>query len=192
LSHEPSERRELSAQDVLLVHRFDERDQLPLPIARGARGDVHQAVGVGADEVQGALREPFADKLSTDRCPPTPRHPCVPGVRAAEHAYAQRHPSLGDQPQAFPEPFAPGIAEPDPIISAAAEQPRAFVRRELFFPRQAGSSLANADLVPLDLEGHERRDEIVDIGCAGQQHGERAGPVVVPPSPARGRLGFLP
>ncbi len=47
-------------------------------------------------------------------------------------------------------------------------------------------------LVPLDLVGDERRDQVVEVGARGEQDGHRAHPGVEPPAPAGGRLDRIP
>jgi hypothetical protein len=56
----------------------------------------------------------------------------------------------------------------------------------------ADRSLPDARLVPLDLEGDQRRNQVIDIRRAREQH--REGPVatVVPAPPAGGRLAVAP
>ena len=186
---------QLLAQDVVLGELLDERDELGLVLAGDAGDDVDQAVRVRADEVQRALGQPFDGQLGADRRPPAPGQPRVAGVAAAEHPHAQRQPPLADQPDPLAEPLAPGLAQAGPVGGAAAELAGALLRRDVrrvSCGRPAGGALPDPDLVPLDLEGHEGRHEVVDVGRAGQQHRERAGPAVVPvPAPGR-RLGLLP
>src|SRR5260370_12897338 len=46
-------------------------------------------------------------------------------------------------------------------------------------------------LVPLDLEGHQSRDQVVDVGWGGDEDGECVA-VLVPPAAAGWRLDSLP
>ena len=58
--------------------------------------------------------------------------------------------------------------------------------------RPVARAQPHAQLVPLDLVGDERGDEVVEVRRGGQQHGHRALAVVVPAPPAGGRLERRP
>ena len=124
--------------------------------------------------------------------PPAPRHPRVADLGAAQHPHAQVHPPLGDQAQALVEALAPGLAQAHPVVGRAAQRLGELLGRRLVVRRPAGGALAHAQLVPLDLEGDERRDQVVDVGGARRHDGERAVAAVVPAPAAGGGVDLLP
>ena len=199
-------------QDVVGRQRLDERDQLRLAFARDARRDVDEAVRVRGHKVERAFSAdgplatgvaatvPLAGslvrrlgpvELGLDRRPPAPGHPCVAGVAAAQHPDPDREVVPADHPQALVERRTPCLLEPMPVLGAAAEQPRAGLGVGLIPEFGGGTHDAQADLVPLDLVGDERWDQVVDIRGARDQHCERAVGADVPtPAARRGlRLG---
>ncbi len=173
---------------------LDEGHQLRLALARDAGDDVDQAVGVRADEVEGTLGETLDRELGADRRPPAPGQSRVAGVGAAEHAHPQRHPPLADQAHALAEPLTPSLEQAGPVLGAPTKLARALLGRDVGRARRRPSrgALADADLVPLDLERDERRHQVVDVRGAGQQHRERPAAAVVPAAPAGGGLRLLP
>ena len=179
----------------MLVHGLHEADKLVLTLARHPRGDVDQAVCVGGHEVDRALGQAFPRDLGAHRRPPAPGHPGIAGMGAAEHPHAQRKVLACDQGQARREVLAPRLAQSRPVLGAAAQLARALLGRGIrrrFGIGPAGGALAHADLVPLDLECHQGRHEVIHVRRARQQHAERAFAVVVPAPAPRRRLGLLP
>ena len=157
-----------------------------LTLARDAGGDVHQAMGVGGDEVERTLAAATGQRASSvavsarsaraplDRSPPAARHARVAGVGAAEHAHAERQVLLADQRAAARRSAAPdsrAAASPRRCHRAAGRRCRRPGPRRARRPRRRRRS---ADLVPLDLVGDQRRHEVVDVRRAGQQHRERS------------------
>src|SRR3954467_2619689 len=106
----------------------------------------------------------------------------------------RRQAPLADLPQLRPERLTPRVAQPQPVVDRAAERRRALLGVGLAVGAvgRAGGADALVDLVPLDLEGDERRHEVVDVRRAREQDGERVAAAVVPAAPARGRLDRLP
>ena len=183
---------ELRAQDVVLGQRLDELDEHVLALARHPRRDVHEAVRVRADEVERAVHEPLLGERVVHGGPPAARHARVAHLRAAQHPHAQVHAPVGHQRQPLAEALAPRAAQARPVLRRPAEHLRALVRGRVVVGRPARRALTHADLVPLDLEGHERGDQVVHVGGAGEQHRVRAVAGVVPAAPAGGRVGLLP
>src|SRR5438270_467460 len=60
------------------------------------------------------------------------------------------------------------------------------------FGVQAGVAQRPVELVPLDLEADQRRQEVVDVGRRREEHGQRARAVVVPGAAPGRRLDPLP
>ena len=94
--------------------------------------------------------------------------------------------------QALAELVAPGTLQAAPVLGGAAERIGALVRGGLVVRRPARRALAHADLVPLDLEGHQGRDQVVHVRRTREQHGVRAVAGVVPAAPPGGRVRLLP
>ncbi len=187
-----AERGQLLAEDVVLGQSLDELDQALLALARHPGRDVHQAVRVRADEVHRRAGQPVRGQLVVHGRPPAARHPRVADLRAAQHAHAQVHPLLGDQPQALVEALAPSRAQARPVVRRAAQRLGALLGRRLVLRRPAGRALANAQLVPLDLERYQRGNEVVHVGRARQQHGVHPVTAVVPAPPARRGVRLVP
>ena len=126
------------------------------------------------------------------RLPPSPRHARVAHLRAAEHPHAQVHALVGDQLEARHEALAPGLAQAPPVVRRPAQHLRALLGGRLVVRRPARGALAHAQLVPLDLEGDERRDQVVHVRGARDQDRVRAVAGVVPAPPPRRRVDLLP
>ena len=187
-----AERGELGAQVVGPV-ALDPRGDLVLAPAGGARQQVGHRVRVGGDEVHRPVVERLLGHRAADRRPPAPRHARVADRRAAEHAHAQVQPLRRHPLQPRHVVLAPGLGELEPVVLGAAEHRGALggIGR-LALPRPVGGAQPQAQLVPLDLVGDERRDQVVEVGRRGEQHRHRPGAVVVPAPPPGGRLERRP
>src|SRR5205823_2489097 len=135
---------------------------LRLEAAGDAAEHVDQAVDVRRHEVDGRLGQTQLLDRPLDRLPPAARAPGVADVRAAHHAHRQ----LGLVPagvrQGGLEVVAPRVPEPAPVVLAGL--------RGDAYPLGVGADLAYGavQLVPLDLEGHQRGYEVVDVGGGGE------------------------
>ena len=183
---------QLLGQDVALGQGLHEVDERLLALAGDAGGDVHQAVRIRADEVHRRVAEALLGEGVVDRVPPAPGHARVADLRSAQHPNAEVHAPLGDQPHAFLEAVAPRLAQPFPVVRRAAESLGAGLGRRLALRWPARRPLAHADLVPLDLERHERGDQVVHVRGARQQHRVCAVARVVPAAPPRRGVGLVP
>ena len=171
-----------------LLHELHEH---VLALARHTGREVHQAVRVRADEVERPLHQPAAPRASVHRPPPVARHPreARPACRPASAAACS---------SAGPEISWSRGMKRRPTPRAAAPSPRASAQRlralSSFGRGRAASPprAAHAELVPLDLEGHQGRDQVVDVRGARDEHGMRAVAGVEPASPPRGRVHLLP
>ncbi len=186
-----AERVELSTQDVALRQLLDERHQLILALARHAGRNVHDRVRVRADEVDRPVGQLLGHELRAHGSPPAPRQPRVADVRAAEHPHPQRQLVAGHERHPLGELRAPCLPQARPVVRLAAELRGALLGSHAL-DRPAGGTHALTDLVPLDLERHQRRDEVVDVRHGGKQHRERPVASVVPAPAPRGRLGLRP
>ena len=177
--------------EVGVVGAVDPLGDLPLALARGAGEQVDDRVRVGGDEVERAVLEALLGERRAHRPPPAARHARVADGAAAEHPHAQVQPALVDVAHPLGEALAPGAAQPRPVLLRAAERGRALGRRGRVGQAVGGAQL-HAQLVPLDLVGDERGDQVVEVGARREQHRERALAVVEPAAPAGGRLERVP
>ncbi len=161
-----------------------------LVLARRVGDEVDHRVGVGGDEVDRPVAEPLLLHRRAHRRPPAAGHARVAGLRAAEHPDPQVEPRARDLVEERRE-VAPRLADPHPVLGRAAERVRAG-RRVGIAGRALGRAQRRVQLVPLDLVGDERRDQVVEVGRRRQQHRHRALVAVEPPAPAGGRLDRLP
>ena len=172
--------------------RLDERDELVLAVARHAGRDVDDRVRVRADEVQRAGRSAPRPRADRARAPTSAasaaRSRCACRRASARAATACRRPPAPSARRTAP-PRPPSAA---PSRSAWPPSSAAQVSGVMALDRPARRALALADLVPLDLERHQRRHEVVDVRRAREQHRERAVGALVPAPPARRRLGLGP
>ena len=129
------------------------------------------------------------------RRPPAPRHAArsrpsePPSIRTRR--FRRRSPICSSR---VAERLAPRLRELRP--SRPPPRPARPRTRPASGPRPAGGQSARAQpqaqLVPLDLVGDERRDQVVEVRRRGEQHGHRAVAVVVPAPPPGGRLERRP
>ena len=121
--------------------------------------------------------------------PPAAGHPGVADLGTAEHAHPHGLLSGGDQAQTLGERRTPDLLELRPVVLPASTDARQPCGCGLV--GDGGRAERGAQLVPLDLEGDQGGDEVVDVGLRRDQHGERPLAVVVPPPapPGCGRLG---
>ena len=178
-------------QEVGVLRALDPLDDLLLALARGAGEQVDDRVRVGGDEVDRAVVEALVGEGRAHRPPPAAGHARVADGAAAEHPHAQVEPALADVAHPLGEALAPGAAQARPVLLRAAERGGALGRRGRV-GEALGRAQLHAQLVPLDLVGDERGDQVVEVGGGGEQHRERAVAVVEPAAAAGGRLERLP
>ena len=178
--------------EVLVLPALDEGDELALVLAGQSGDEVRERVRVRGDEVQRRVAEPALVEVGAHGRPPAPRHALVADLRPAEHAHAHRLALVGDRLHVLLEARAPRVGQPRPVVGGAPEGRGAGLGRRALARRPAGGEHAPADLVPLDLVGDQRRDEVVDVGLRGEQDGEHLVAAVVPAPAARGRLDRVP
>ena len=184
-----AERGQLGAQVRRPVALHPVRDLLLAP-AGGAGEQVDHRVRVGGDEVHRPVHQALLGHRRAHRRPPVAGHARVAHRGAAEHPHAQVQPLRGDPLQPRREHLAPCLHELDPVVLHPAQRGRELGRPGPGRDRRAAHP--QAQLVPLDLVGDERRDEVVEVGRRGQQHGHRAVAVVVPAAAPGGRLERRP
>jgi hypothetical protein len=89
-----------------------------------------------------------------------------------------------DEPGAECQP--PDLVQLQPVVLTAADRGGELARGRVLDALDARTVQRDPELVGLDLERHHRRDQVVDVGRAGDQDREGPVPVVVPaPAPAR-------
>ena len=183
---------QLPAQ-VLGAVGVDVGHDLGLPRPRGLREEVHERVRVGGDEVQRAVGEALLVHGGADRAHPAPGDPRVADLAAAEHADAQVQAAVVDLVEEVAQRAVPCVAHADPVVLGAAVGLGARLR--IGIAAVAGTparAQRGVQLVPLDLVGDQRRDQVVEVRRRREQHGQRAGPVVEPAPAAGGGLDGVP
>ena len=183
------ELRQLLAQ-VVGALALQPRDDLALAQAGGAGQQVHERVRVRRDEVERPVGEALLAQRGEHGLPPAPRHPRVADLAAAEDADAQLELAAADLLDERAEAAGPRLADAHPVGERAAQRLRAPAGVDLV--RRVGRRGEAVQLVELDLVGDEGGDQVVEVRARRDQHGERAGAVVVPAPPAGRRLDGLP
>ena len=172
----PSRKRASSSWRSSWSAALDEGDDLVLALARQPGDQVDERVGVGGDEVHRRGRSSARSlSVGAHRRPPAPRHARVADLACRRAcARASTCPSSAIACMRVLERARPtrrpGAPSRRPRRRAPPRTPRAVG------PSSGGQPAAQhapAELVPLDLVGDERRDEVVEVGLRGEQDGER-------------------
>ncbi len=136
-----------------------------------------------------------------NRRPPLPCRPLVADIAGAKHLQGVSLPILGHLCQVGPESGAPNALQSPPV--GRLQQQRLTNGRQLFSCRHgsfAGRDIPHqfgqfgiigkqpVKLVPLDLVGHDGRDQVIEVRRRGDVRRQHLDPVVVPSPPAAGRL----
>ena len=138
---------------------------------------VDERVRVGGDEVDRPVRRaPCSASVGAHRRPPAARHaarsrPAMPpSIRMRRFSRRSRDLAQAARRARRPTPRAAAIQSSSaPPSALGARRPASGVA-----VRQVGRAQQHAQLVPLDLVGDERRDQVVEVRRRGEQHGHRA------------------
>ena len=175
----------------------DERGQIVLSPPGRPGKHIDDGMGVRGDEVDRSFRRAQPVQHALGRKPPLVGGSGVAEMAAADHLHRVALAALRHELEVSPQSGSPDAPQPLPIRwlqSQPLADRRDLVVIERLTRRGARHERAQVGvvgddavhLVPLDLIGHDRWDEVVEIGRRGDGRGERALAVIPPAATASG------
>ena len=177
--------------------------QQPILVRLGEAAEhIDQAVGVAGDEVERAFPQVEGGHL-VDAVPPSLGGASVVDVGACEERNAHPLALPGHLQEEGRQPLLPDVVHPLPIIGGKVERLAHLLfhldgdlavgrpdLQHLQHPLLAGKEAVH--LVPLDLEGGQRGNDVIHVGDAGDVGGEDAFPLVEEHAATAGRCDDAP
>ncbi len=147
--------------------------------------DIDEAVGVGRHEVDRRFADTQLVHRRCDRQPPSAGVARVTQVGAADKTHHDFAFLAFDLHQGLVEARAPRLPQPAPVVLARACGHARMVAVDRHVLER------DVKLVPFNLIGDKRGDEVVDVRVGRDQYG-KGGAVLVPAPASRGRLDRFP